>query len=561
MSAWSGIAMKLLSTALISAFGLILLGGVTLSQLYDSMIEDRIAKVQSLAESAVSVLIAQDAKVKAGTIDLATAQENAKEILRTIRYDGNEYYFVYDLSGVNLVHGPKPEREGKGFLESKDADGFAYIKVMVDLARSGKGGSVFYKFPRAGSDIPAEKVSYVVPYAPWGMFVGTGIYIDDVRKEFKESALRLALIVGVISLVVAGAVILVSRSISGGIIRLVSVAERLANRDYAVDIPETGRSDEVGQMARTILVLRDGAAEAEKLRQANEQAKTEAEAERRRGLLQVAAGFEGSVKKVADTIGSAAHDLEGAANAVTGSVGNASGQADAVAAAAEQASTNVATVATAAEQLSSSIHEISRQVQHSSAIAAKATMDAQKTNELVEGLAETAGRIGQIVGMINAIAAQTNLLALNATIEAARAGEAGKGFAVVAHEVKGLATQTGKATEEITTQINAVQDATRQAVEAIRDIVGTITTMNEIAGAIAAAVEEQGAATAEIARNVQEAASGTSAVTSSLGLLTMATSEAGSSAGGMLNATQTLVRNAVALRSEVDSFLQGVRAA
>ncbi|MGE4281294.1 MAG: protoglobin domain-containing protein [Magnetospirillum sp.] len=229
-------------------------------------------------------------------------------------------------------------------------------------------------------------------------------------------------------------------------------------------------------------------------------------------------------------------------------------------AAAEEATTNIQTVAAAAEELSSSIEEISRQVSHSAAIAADAMTEAERTNQMVESLSEAAGKIGQVVSLINAIASQTNLLALNATIEAARAGEAGKGFAVVANEVKSLANQTAKATNEIGTQIGAVQSATRDAVGAITDIARTIGQINEIAGSIAAAVEEQGAATQEIARNVQQAAMGTQEVTGTIARVSAAAFETGNTAREVLNAAASLAQNSNVLENQVDRFVADIRA-
>ncbi|MCR6630818.1 MAG: cache domain-containing protein [Magnetospirillum sp.] len=523
------------------------------------MIEDRVSKVRNLSETALGVIRSFHDRAKAGEFDQPTAQAMAREALRGVRYDKVEYFFIYKDDGTNVLLPPRPEREGTNMDDAKDADGVAFVHDLIRQGKAG-GGKVFYKFPRPGSDVPVEKVSYAVGFDGWNWVVGTGIYIDDVNAEFRSVATAFGLVFAVVMAAALGLVVMLSRNIGGGVIRLVAVTQRLAARDFAVDVPETGRHDEIGHLAQAVAVLRDGAAEAESLRARQEALKAEAEAERRAGLLKVADGFEGSVKRVAETITAAAGQLEGAAQTVSGAVDTASGQASSVAAAAEEASANVATVATAAEELSSSIAEISRQVQASSSISSEAVSEAQRTNELVEGLAQTATRIGEVVNLINDIASQTNLLALNATIEAARAGEAGKGFAVVAGEVKSLANQTAKATDEIGSQISAVQSATNQAVGAIRAIVGTITRINEIAGAIAAAVEEQGAATQEIARNVQQAAAGTAQVTSYLGQLTMATAEAGNSAGGMLSATQALVVEARTLRSEVDGFLAGIRA-
>jgi len=547
-----------MSTAVLTAVGFLVLAAVALFQLRETMIEDRIAKVRNLSETARGLVKGIDERAKAGEFDQVAAQAMARQLIEALRYDEDEYFFAYDYDGNSTAHGSRPDRVGKNFLDSKDSSGYAYLKDLIDNARKG-GGAVFYMFPRPGSNISASKVSFSVAYEPWRWVIGTGIYIDDIDAEFRAAAIKFAVILVVVMVASIALVIALSRNIGGGVIRLVAVTGRLAARDFAVEVPETSRQDEIGQLARSVAVLRDGAAEADRLRLEQEAMKAAAEAERRAGLLKVADGFEGSVLQVAEHITSAANQLEDAAQSVSGAVDTASGQAGSVAAAAEQASANVATVATAAEELSSSIAEISRQVQSSSSISAEAVVEAERTNTLVEGLAQAATRIGEVVGLINDIAAQTNLLALNATIEAARAGEAGKGFAVVAGEVKSLANQTGKATEEISSQIGAVQAATHQAVDAIRAIAGTISRINEIAGAIAAAVEEQGAATQEIARNVQQAATGTAQVTAYLGELTCATSQAGESATGMLSATQALAAEARTLRVEVDGFLKGIR--
>ena len=233
----------------------------------------------------------------------------------------------------------------------------------------------------------------------------------------------------------------------------------------------------------------------------------------------------------------------------------------AVASAAEETSVNVQTVSAGTEELSSSIAEIGRQVVTSAQIARKAVDDAGTTDATMQGLADNAGRISVVVDLIQTIASQTNLLALNATIEAARAGEAGRGFAVVASEVKSLANQTAKATDEIRQQIASMQTVTTSAVGAIRNISTTISEINEVTTAIAAAVEQQGAATREIARNIQHAAGGTSEVSSNIIGVSTASAEAGAAAGEVLSASAALRREADVLRSEIDAFLSNIRAA
>lgn len=275
----------------------------------------------------------------------------------------------------------------------------------------------------------------------------------------------------------------------------------------------------------------------------------------------IADDFEKSVGLVVESVSSAATELHASAEAMSHMASSTNERATSVAAATEQASSNVQTVAAAAEELSASVSEIGRQVARSSQIAQQAAADAERTNLTVEGLTEVARQVGEVVQLINDIASQTNLLALNATIEAARAGEAGKGFAVVANEVKSLANQTAKATEEITAQIAAMRSATGDAVGAIKAIGETIREMNGIAAAIASAVEEQGAATQEIARNIQEAAASAGEMASNIGGVTQAASETGVAAGQVLGTAGELATQSERLRTEVDRFLRSARVA
>ncbi|MDR3435853.1 globin-coupled sensor protein [Telmatospirillum sp.] len=276
-------------------------------------------------------------------------------------------------------------------------------------------------------------------------------------------------------------------------------------------------------------------------------------------LTEQASSFERDVSSVVGIVAAATNELQMTARSMVSTADQTAQQASAVAAAAGNASENVQTVAAATEQLSSSIHEINRQVSQSNQIATSAVDEAERTNQKMRGLTEAAQRIGEVVKLINNIASQTNLLALNATIEAARAGEAGKGFAVVAGEVKSLANQTAKATDDISAQILAVQNATKEAVSAIVGIGSTITKMNEIISAIAAAVEQQGAATKDIARNIQLAATGTDEVSSHIGAVTVATGETGHAAREVRTASSELAKQSDRLSVQVDSFLTMIR--
>ncbi len=271
--------------------------------------------------------------------------------------------------------------------------------------------------------------------------------------------------------------------------------------------------------------------------------------------------FDGQMRTALETVAKSAARLQGSANMLASNAEESSRQSTAVAAASEEASANVQTVASATEELTSSVLEIGRQVAESTRIAGKAVEQAGQSSSSIQGLATAAQRIGDVVELINNIAGQTNLLALNATIEAARAGEAGRGFAVVASEVKALAEQTAKATGEISQQIVAIQAATREAVTSMEEIGATIASVNEITVAVAAAVEEQGSATAEIARNVQEAAHGTQEVSSNISGVSQAADQTGQTANELLAASSDLQKQSETLRSQVEGFFSAIRAA
>lgn len=353
---------------------------------------------------------------------------------------------------------------------------------------------------------------------------------------------------------------LIVAGVSSPIRIMTSAMGRLAQHDLNTQVEGAERRDEVGEMAKAVLVFKDSMIEADRLKAEQEEAQRVAAA-RTATVDKLTREFDTKVQAVVQGVASQATQMETSAQAMSATAEEATKQASAVAAASEQGAANVQTVASAAEELSSSIAEIGRQVSHSSQIAANAVTEARKANEMVQGLLNASQKIGEIVALINDIADQTNLLALNATIEAARAGEAGKGFAVVAAEVKNLATQTSKATEEIGTQITGVQGATQNAVNAIASIGKTIGEIDQIATTIAAAVEEQGAATQEIARNVEEAAKGTQEVSSNIGGVTEAANSTGAVANQVLSSARTLSHQSGEMRDLVQSFLTQVKAA
>ncbi len=341
---------------------------------------------------------------------------------------------------------------------------------------------------------------------------------------------------------------------------LTATMRKLATRDLTVEIGGATRGDEIGALARSLAVFRDGMIKANELA-ATQEIEQQAKEQRARVLEALARTFEAKVGGLVSRLSSSSSELETTAQSMSATAAQTDGQATIVATAAAEASDGVQAVAAAAEELASSIGEISRQVAHSSQINSQAVAEAKRMDKIVKVLAQGAERIGHVVGLITKIAGQTNLLALNATIEAARAGEAGKGFAVVASEVKSLANQTAKATEEIGTQIAQLQSATREVVDAIQAITVTIQEVSSIAVNIAAAVEEQGAATAEIARNVQQTAQAAQDVTVNISDVSQAAKDTGAAATQVLGAASSLSKQSEQLSDEVNSFVVGIRAA
>jgi methyl-accepting chemotaxis protein len=342
---------------------------------------------------------------------------------------------------------------------------------------------------------------------------------------------------------------------------MVDLLQSLAGGKFEIDIHSTERKDEIGDVAKSALVFKQNGLAKIQLEAEQKEAEARIAQQRKADMHKLADDFESAVGEIINVVSSASNELEASANTLTATAERSQQVSTTVAAASEEASTNVQSVASATEELTSSVNEISRQVQESARMAGDAVGQARETTDRVSELSKAASRIGDVVDLINTIAGQTNLLALNATIEAARAGDAGRGFAVVASEVKALAEQTAKATGEIGQQIAGIQSATQDSVSAIRGISDTIAKLSEISSTIAAAVEEQGAATQEISRNVQNAAQGTQQVSSNITDVQRGASETGSASTQVLSAAKSLSSDSHRLKLEVGRFLGTVRAA
>ena len=403
--------------------------------------------------------------------------------------------------------------------------------------------------------------------------------IDSTGKELLESyeqysqdrmatmeghihdAILLALGIGAFSLILGGSMsVVISRSITRPIDDIKDGMESLAGGNLNVEVRGTERGDEVGALARTFQVFKDNAIERRRMED-REHAEVAAREARQHKINDATKRFDTTIVALLAGIKRAVENLHSSSDTLSATAEQTQRQSAAVSAATEQATSSVETVSAAGTELTASIHEIARQMQQSTSIAQAAALEAQDANTKIGGLSEAVQKIGEVVNMITDIASQTNLLALNATIESARAGEAGKGFAVVANEVKHLAGQTSRATDEIAGQIAAVQDETRAAVESIAGISRTITEISQLATAIASAVEEQGAATAEISRSVDQASQGTREVASNISGVAQAAANTGEMAQGVYNAANVLLEESANLERAVEGFLQEVREA
>ncbi|WP_050386041.1 methyl-accepting chemotaxis protein [Bradyrhizobium pachyrhizi] len=383
---------------------------------------------------------------------------------------------------------------------------------------------------------------------------------QEAANSYASAVMLLAMILGAAIIVGVGVSFLMIRDVSAGIASIVSPMQALGRGDLTANVPHQGEKTEIGAMANTLQVFKE-ALVAKKAADEAAAADAEAKIERGRRVDAITRNFERMIGEIVQTVSSASTQLEASAGTLSSTARRSQELTTSVAAASEEASTNVQSVASATEELSSSVTEISRQVQESARMAGDAVGQARTTNGRVSELSKAAARIGDVVELINTIAGQTNLLALNATIEAARAGEAGRGFAVVASEVKALAEQTAKATGEIGQQIAGIQTATQESVGAIKEISSTIERLSEISSTIAAAVEEQGAATQEISRNVQQAAQGTQQVSANITDVQHGANETGSASSQVLSAAQSLSGDSSRLKLEVSKFLDAVRAA
>jgi methyl-accepting chemotaxis protein len=551
--------------------------------------EARGRQLEALVDAGIGVLETHKKLADTGVMSEADAKKRALEVIIGMHFGngGNDYLIIWGMSPEvpSLGSGSRTQQPpGKPQIDNTDRAGKPFVKELyAELQKSGQMLQHIL-WTRPGSDVLVTKSNFARVYKPWNMLVMTGMFGDDIAIE-RNSAIYQAVGVTFVLVLLLGLIAMwIARGIARPLGHLRTAMIELAEHRPITVALATQRKDEIGEMARAVEVFRDNAkarteleaqaqADAAARAAAEQKARLEADeraaqeekarlqqAERSARIDKVIGAFRASVGTVLSTMGTSMKKLETTATSLTSVAGQAASQAGDAAGSSEQAASNVNTVATAADELGASVAEIGRQVTQANKVVAEATQLATRSNGQIVTLAQAAQKIGDVVGLIKAIAEQTNLLALNATIEAARAGEAGKGFAVVASEVKTLASQTAKATEEIGTQVAGIQGSTQDAVGAIGKIASTMEEINRFTSTIATTIEHQASATNEISRNVVQATRGTQAVAANISMVSTAIGEASRSAEHVLGASGELAGVARDLKRAVDDFLTEVAA-
>jgi methyl-accepting chemotaxis protein len=489
----------------LSFCGLIGLAVMQTESLSSALREQRQNELSHLVQAAVSIAREEYESIARDKVAPELAQKKAAARIGSLRYGNGDYFWINDLAPRMIMHPVKPELNGQILADNKDPTGKRLFVEMVDVVKRQGGGFVEYQWPKPGKDTPQPKLSYVAGFEPWGWVIGTGVYVDDLQAQLWESKRSVMISALVIMLVLGAVTLLIARPMSSALAAMTKALNQLGRGQFDITLPGLSRSDELGDMARSIELFKrkteekagNAAAIEDDQRLLAERVKTEA-------LQEMAEAVEREASNVVSEVARGTGIMADSAKSMTDSTLSLEQNSSSVAAAAEEALANTQMVAKASAQLAASISEISASVSASRELTRKAVAASSDAQSTIAKLSDAADKVGAVTSLISEIAGQTNLLALNATIEAARAGEAGRGFAVVAAEVKTLAEQTAKATGEISQQIAEIQTSTRASVASIGAIGEVISNVESVSTSIADAIEAQNNMTREISRTVEE---------------------------------------------------------
>lgn len=552
------VGLKLTALVLIFLLGLCVAGVVSAYLVKREITGARVEQVRAVVDVARSMALGLQKQVLMGELSETAAIAEFARRGNSMRFGGESgYLFAATMEGVSVLY-PDAKILGTNILDSQSG-GRSVIRELRDAVAEKGAITLDYEISKPGREQVVRKIAYAAAIPGWNMFVGSGVYIDDIDAKVTQTSWVLCLAILAIVVVGGGMALIIARSITRPLQQLGSCMVGLAEGHLDVYIPGIDRRDEIGAMAATVQTFKNNNLRMRDLERSEAEAMERANENRQLEMQALAVEFERSVTVVVNSVSATATEMQSTAQSMAVTAKNVSSRIANVGAASAESSTKVGTVASAAGELSSSGGEIARQVARSSEIATKAVADAARTNAIVEVMATGAEKIGEVVRLIHGIAAQTNLLALNATIEAARAGEAGRGFAIVASEVKALANQTAIATEDIAFQVSAMQSSTGDAVAAINDIADVISQMSEITTSISSAVEQQGDATREITRSIHSVASRSREISCDIGDVRSAASETGKASEQLLDNARLLESQSATLRTAVDGFLGRVR--